>query len=285
MLRGPSHRGIVLVALFSLAGCNLITGADEFAFDDGGSGAQGGSSGVAGNGPGPGGAGGAGGAAAVCGNTTCEPGEDCISCEGDCGPCAATCGNSTCDTAETCTNCPTDCGACDPVCGDGTCEPSESCSSCAADCGACASCGDGTCNGGETCTTCAGDCGPCGPMCGDGTCDMGETQENCSSDCGSPTGCGGAGDATTTLDAEELAFVVLLNEYRGQQGLGAVTACTSLNRAAQGHSEDMRDQNYFDHDGLNGSSPWDRMCDACYDLGCGPMTAVAENIAAGNSGA
>ena len=44
-------------------------------------------------------------------------------------------------------------------------------------------------------------------------------------------------------------------------------ACTSLNRAAQGHSEDMRDNNYFSHTGLNNSSPWDRACDACYDLG------------------
>ena len=109
---------------------------------------------------------------------------------------------------------------------------------------------------------------------------------SCVGDCGQcPTTCGGAGPATTPLDSEEQAFLVLINNYRAQNGLGALTACTSLNRAAQGHSEDMRDQNYFSHTGLDGSSPWDRACEACYDLGCGPQTAMAENIAAGNSGA
>jgi uncharacterized protein YkwD len=87
------------------------------------------------------------------------------------------------------------------------------------------------------------------------------------------------------LDAEEQAFLVLINKYRQQNGLGTLTACTSLSRAAQGHSEDMRDQNYFSHTALDGASPWARACEACYGLGCGPKTAMAENIAAGNSGA
>ena len=47
----------------------------------------------------------------------------------------------------------------------------------------------------------------------------------------------------------------------------------------------MRDNNYFSHDGLNGSKPWDRACDACFEKGCGPSTAMAENIAAGNADA
>lgn len=145
-------------------------------------------------------------------------------------------------------------------------------------------CGDGQCNNGETCESCAGDCGQCDP-CGNGQCDNGETCETCASDCGACDTCAGSSDATTALDAEEIAFVGLLNDYRAQNGLGPVTACTSLNRAAQGHSEDMRDQNYFDHSGLDGSSPWGRSCDACYELGCGPQTAMAENIAAGNAGA
>ncbi|HHH31745.1 MAG TPA: CAP domain-containing protein [Polyangiaceae bacterium] len=97
--------------------------------------------------------------------------------------------------------------------------------------------------------------------------------------------CGGAGPGTTGLDSEEQAFLQIINEYRAQNNLGPLAACTSLNRAAQGHSEDMRDQDYFSHTGLDNSSPWDRACDACYDLGCGPSTAMAENIAAGNSGA
>ncbi len=97
--------------------------------------------------------------------------------------------------------------------------------------------------------------------------------------------CGGSGAGTTPLDAEEQAFLDTLNNYRAQNGLGPVDACVSLNRTAQGHSEDMRDNDYFSHDGQNGSEPWDRACDACFDLGCGPSTAMAENIAAGNSGA
>jgi uncharacterized protein YkwD len=97
--------------------------------------------------------------------------------------------------------------------------------------------------------------------------------------------CSGASEATTTLDAEEQAFLVIINDYRKQNGLGPLTACRSLNRAAQGHSEDMRDKNYFSHTGLNGSSPFQRSCQACFKLGCGPATAMAENIAAGNAGA
>ena len=99
------------------------------------------------------------------------------------------------------------------------------------------------------------------------------------------SGCGGAGPGTTPLDSEEQQMLVLVNNHRANNSLGPLTACTSLNRTAQGHSEDMRDQDYFSHTGLNNSSPWDRACDACYALGCGPMTAMAENIAAGNSGA
>jgi uncharacterized protein YkwD len=99
------------------------------------------------------------------------------------------------------------------------------------------------------------------------------------------TPCIGSGPATTPLDSEEQALLVLINNHRANNSLGPLTACTSLNRAAQGHSEDMRDQNYFSHTSLNGDSPWDRACDACYAQGCGPTTAMAENIAAGNSGA
>ena len=106
-----------------------------------------------------------------------------------------------------------------------------------------------------------------------------------SSSTGSGEMCGGAGPTTTPLDSEEQAFVTIINNYRAQNGLAPLTPCVSLNRTAQGHSEDMRDNNYFSHTGLNGSAPWDRACVACFDLGCGPMTAMGENIAAGNSGA
>jgi uncharacterized protein YkwD len=95
--------------------------------------------------------------------------------------------------------------------------------------------------------------------------------------------CGGAGASTTPLDSEEQDFLVLLNAHRAANGESPVAACTALNRAAQGHSEDMRDQDYFDHAGLDGSSPIERACEACYES-CG-VTGWGENIAAGNSGA
>ncbi len=306
------QRGIK-IALSSLAvallgACNFITGAADIEVDDGGgagdgSGASSGtetsgteSSGTEGSGAGttgsegtstgPAGPGATTGTGVVCGDATCSPGEDCVSCEADCGMCAATCGDATCQAEETCVSCPQDCGECPPQCGNAVCEAGEDCASCPGDCGMCPpTCGNAACDAGETCMSCPGDCGPCGPACGDGTCDAGEDCDNCASDCGACPTCGGASDATTTLDAEEQAFLVLINNYRAANGLGALTACTSLNRAAQGHSEDMRDNDYFSHTGLNGSSPWDRACDACYELGCGPQTAMAENIAAGNSGA
>ena len=121
----------------------------------------------------------------------------------------------------------------------------------------------------------------CTPLCGDGICSEGESCQTCGEDCSSY----GANEDTTSLDDQEQAFLVIINDYRVQNGLSTLTDCRSLNRAAQGHSEDMRDQNYFSHNGLNGSSPWDRACEACYELGCGPKTAMSENIAAGNADA
>ncbi|WP_437769529.1 CAP domain-containing protein [Sorangium sp. So ce281] len=121
-----------------------------------------------------------------------------------------------------------------------------------------------------------------GEVCGNGVCGAGEDCSSCSSDCGACQMCSGAGPSTTPLDTEEQAFLTIINQYRAQNGLGALSACTSMSRAAQGHSEDMRDQNYFSHTSLDGRTPWTRMCNACYELGCGG-TAMAENIAAGNS--
>jgi uncharacterized protein YkwD len=120
-----------------------------------------------------------------------------------------------------------------------------------------------------------------GPGCGDGTCSPTESCDVCGADCSSY----GASPETTALDGDESSFLTLLNEYRSQNGLPAIAGCVSLHRAAQGHSEDMRDHDYFAHEGLDGSAPWDRACGACYMQGCGPMTAMGENIAAGNADA
>jgi len=84
-------------------------------------------------------------AATVCGNGSCEAGEDPCTCPGDCGLPAAfeqpgvTCNDgldNDCDGTTDCNdiNCPTDPACLTPACGDGTCNPGEDCNSCPADC-------------------------------------------------------------------------------------------------------------------------------------------------------
>ena len=134
--------------------------------------------------------------APACGNGTCNPGENCTDCPGDCGACTPippSCGNGTCNPGENCADCPGDCGACTPIppfCGDGACNPGENCTDCPGDCGACTPippfCGDGTCNGADTCGNCPGDCGACTPIppfCGDGQCNGSENANTCDLDC------------------------------------------------------------------------------------------------------
>ena len=55
-----------------------------------------------------------------------------------------------------------------------------------------------------------------------------------------------------SLDGEELAFLSLINGYRAENGLGALTISTNLNRAAHWMSNDLGTNNYFSHtDSLN----------------------------------
>ena len=80
-------------------------------------------------------------------------------------------------------------------------------------------------------------------------------------------------------DAEEAAFVRLLNEYRASQGLAPVTATPLLNQVAYDHSLAMGTQRFFSHNDPSGGTPFTRMAAAGYPSG------VAENIAAGNASA
>ncbi len=98
--------------------------------------------------------------------------------------------------------------------------------------------------------------------------------------------CGGGADgdafAVSELrnpDAEEAAFVRLLNNYRASQGLAPVTATPLLNQVAYDHSLAMGTQRFFSHNDPSGGTPFTRMAAAGYPNG------VAENIAAGNAGA
>jgi len=75
------------------------------------------------------------------------------------------------------------------------------------------------------------------------------------------------------FDAELLR---LTNAERSQYGLSALTLNSQLGAAAQNHAVDMAQNNYFDHTGLNGSTPAIRATTAGYKY-----SYVGENIAAG----
>ena len=102
----------------------------------------------------------------------------------DCNTPPAVCGDMTCDVGEDANNCPEDC----TVCGDMLCTGSEDVNNCHGDC---AVCGDMVCSPGEDEFNCPDDCGG-GGFCGDMTCDAGEDEFNCPEDCGGgpPQVCG-----------------------------------------------------------------------------------------------
>lgn len=78
------------------------------------------------------------------------------------------------------------------------------------------------------------------------------------------------------LDEQEAAFLQLINDYRRDQGVPALSVSKALNEASYLHSKDMADNDYFDHESLDGRSPQDRMAERGYDGG-----RTGENIAAG----
>ena len=80
-----------------------------------------------------------------------------------------------------------------------------------------------------------------------------------------------------SLDTEEQAFLALINDYRAQNGLGALTISTNLNRAAAWMVEDLGTNNYFSHTDSLGRSPYARAIDCGYPSGAG------ENLAAGGA--
>lgn len=86
-------------------------------------------------------------------------------------------------------------------------------------------------------------------------------------------------DALRDLDAEEAAFVRLLNEYRASNGLPALTPTRLLNQVAYDHSLAMGTRGFFSHTDPSGGTPYTRMVAAGYPYG------AAENIAAGNGDA
>ncbi len=145
----------------------------------------------------------------VCNNNgTCDAGEDCNNCAGDCisgTSSGAVCGNNICEAGngENCVTCAADCngkqsgkpssrfccgdgGGTNPLpCSDSACTSGgNTCTDIPAS-GATFCCGDTVCEGNEDSNNCAVDCGA-PAFCGDGTCDAGEDTCNCAADCGSP---------------------------------------------------------------------------------------------------
>ncbi|MDQ3513414.1 MAG: CAP domain-containing protein [Chloroflexota bacterium] len=82
-------------------------------------------------------------------------------------------------------------------------------------------------------------------------------------------------------EPEEVAFLNLINQYRAQNGLGALRMSQAVGSAAEHHSVEMGTYNYFSHTLLNGVSWSQNMTDHGY----GYNTYRGENIAAGNAGA
>mgnify|MGYP002336021623 CR=1 FL=1 len=79
-------------------------------------------------------------------------------------------------------------------------------------------------------------------------------------------------------DAEELAFVDLVNGYRASLGLGTLTLNYELGAAADYKSYDMATNNYFDHYALDGTDPGTNIQNFGYT-----GFPWAENIASGMS--
>src|SRR3954467_13805002 len=77
-------------------------------------------------------------------------------------------------------------------------------------------------------------------------------------------------------DGEESAFVDLLNAYRGELGLAPVTLNAELGAAAEYHSADMANNNYFDHYLFDGTDAGTNIQNFGYS-----GFPYAENIAAG----
>lgn len=81
------------------------------------------------------------------------------------------------------------------------------------------------------------------------------------------------------LESEKSAFLVLINQYRQQNGVPPLAVSNALTAAAQLHSEDMATNNYFSHTSLDGRTFVDRIRQAGYTYN----TWLGENIAAGYS--
>ena len=96
---------------------------------------------------------------------------------------------------------------------------------------------------------------------------------------------GNSGTAATSYDSEELQFLGLINEYRQERGVGALILSDTLAVAAERHSQDMGEYDFFAHNTASssyyrvGAQPWGRMAAEGYDYN--PIK--GENLATGTA--
>ncbi len=86
----------------------------------------------------------------------------------------------------------------------------------------------------------------------------------------------GGCEADPTLDAEEQKFLVLINQYRADNGLLQLGKNEQLSTAAQWKATDMSRNNYLAHNDLNGRNFIQRLRDFGYSFN----TYMGENLAA-----
>ncbi len=85
-----------------------------------------------------------------------------------------------------------------------------------------------------------------------------------------------------SIDTQEQEFLRLINQYRQQNGRGALKLSTTLNRAAAWKSQDMAINGYVAHDDTPISRTW---LQRIRDCGYGYNAWIGENIAVGNGDA
>ena len=73
-----------------------------------------------------------------------------------------------------------------------------------------------------------------------------------------------------------------LNIIRAENGLKPLKLCNSLTKSAQSYAQEMATQNFFSHEGKDGSTPGQRIQSAGYNWrNSKTASGIAENIAAG----
>jgi len=91
----------------------------------------------------------------------------------------------------------------------------------------------------------------------------------------------GSSSSTTSnglTSSESQEMLSLINSYRAQNGLAALTIDSKLTAAAMVHSKDQAARCTMSHDGSDGSKAWNRIEAQGYD-----WSVAAENVAAGQT--